>query len=96
MPAKQANIDKSGTLRPCTVVYVALTCLTLVTWLVSRMGLSGLDISLSVLLLALIKGLLIGDYYMGLRMVHGLWRLPILIWLLLPGSLITWAFVTSG
>ena len=96
MYSNQTNSEKRYAMRPCTVVYAALMALTFVTWLVGRMGLPGLDISLLVLALALLKGLLIGDYYMGLRVVHGLWRLPILIWLLLPGGLITWAFVSAS
>ena len=69
--------------------------LTCITWMIGKAGLSGLDISLLVLALALFKGLLVGDYFMGLRSVTGFWRLPILIWLLLPGGLITWAFLIS-
>lgn len=95
MKTDQINTKQDYLLRPCTVIYIALMGLTFVTWMIGRAGLSGLDISLLVLSLALFKGLLIGDYFMGLRFVTGFWRLPILIWLLLPGSLITWAFLIS-
>ncbi len=96
MHIQQIETEKSYALRPCTIVYVALIGLTLVTSMVGRMGLSGLDVSLLVLSLALLKGLLIGDYYMGLSAVRSFWRLSIIIWLLLPGGLITWAFVNSA
>ena len=92
---KQANTVRRYPIRPCTVIYIALMMLTVVTWMIGRAGLSGLDISLLVLSFALIKGLLIGDYYMGLRTVHGFCRWTIILWLLLPGGLITWAFMTS-
>ncbi|MCG6937886.1 MAG: cytochrome C oxidase subunit IV family protein [Gammaproteobacteria bacterium] len=82
--------------RPCTFVYIVLMTLTVITWLVGKAGLHGLEISLFVLSFALFKGLLIGDYYMGLRGIKGLWRWVIIIWLLLPGSLITWAFVSAS
>jgi len=82
-------------IRPCTVIYIALMGLTFITWMIGKAGLSGLDISLLVLALALFKGLLIGDYFMGLRYVTGFWRLPILIWIFLTGGLITWAFLIS-
>ena len=82
--------------RPCTIVYLGLMALTLTTWLIGRAGLSGTGIALVVLGFALLKGLLIGDYYMGLRGIRGLWRWAIILWLLVPGSLITWAFVSAA
>ncbi len=92
---KQSNAERPYPIRPCTFIYIVLMTLTVVTWMIGRAGLSGLDISLLVLSFALFKGLLIGDYYMGLRTVHGFWRWTIIIWLLLPGGLITWAFMIS-
>ena len=61
--------------------------------MIGKAGLSGFHVAFLVLLFALLKGLLIGDYFMGLRSVRGPWRWPIIIWLLVPGSLITWAFL---
>jgi hypothetical protein len=55
-----------------------------------------LHIALPVLFFALFKGLLIGDYYMGLKGVHGIWRWVIITWLAVPGSMITWAFVSAS
>ena len=69
--------------------------LTVVTWLIGKMGLSGLNISLLVLFFALIKGLLVGDYFMGLKTVRGIWRWPVRVWLFLPGALIAWAFIIA-
>jgi len=83
-------------IRPCTLIYILLMVLTLVTWGIGKAGLSGLSVSLIVLGFALFKGYLIGDYYMGLRGISGAWRWPIIIWLLIPGSLITWAFISAG
>ena len=83
-------------IRPCTFIYIVLIALTIVTWLIGKAGLSGLEIALTVLGFALVKGLLIGDYYMGLRGIKGIWRWVIIIWLVIPGALITWAFVISG
>ena len=83
-------------IRPCTLVYVVLMALTVTTWLLGKTGVSGLSIALPVLAFALFKGLLIGDYYMGLKGVHGLWRWAIIIWLVVPGSLITWAFISAS
>jgi hypothetical protein len=69
--------------------------LTGVTWGIGRAGLGGLEFSLLVLGIALLKGHLIGDWFMGLRHVRGIWRWVIAIWLLIPGGLITSAFVLT-
>jgi caa(3)-type oxidase subunit IV len=79
-------------IRPCTRVYLALMALTFITFAVGQLGLEGLSVSLLVLGLALLKGQLVGDFFMGLRGIRGLWRWVILIWLILPGGLITLAF----
>ena len=82
-------------LRPCTVVYLLLITLTGVTWLVGHLGLSGLSASLPVLALALLKGQWVGDFFMGLKGIRGAWRWVVSLWLLLPGVLITIAFVMA-
>ena len=88
--------SKPYALRPCTVVYLVLVVLTGVTWLVGHLGLSGLSVSLPILALALLKGQLVGDFFMGLKGVHGLWRWVVTLWLLVPGVAITIAFMMVG
>jgi len=83
-------------IRPCTWVYLLLMLLTLLTWTVGVMGLNGLTVALLVLGLSLIKGHLIGDYYMGLKLVSGGWRWVIVAWLIIPGVFISVAFYISG
>jgi len=83
-------------MRPCTFVYVLLMALTVVTWYVGVSQLGGLTFAFLVLGLSLLKGHLIGDYYMGLKAVSGIWRWVIVIWLLFPGSLIAIAFYSSS
>lgn len=83
-------------IRPCTLIYLALMSLTLLTWAIGKAGYSGLSISAMVLALALIKGVLIGDYFMGLNTLSSAWRWLIIIWLLVPASLIAIAFIISS
>ncbi len=83
-------------LRPCTVIYIILVSFTFITWLIGKSSLTGLGFSLAVLGIALIKGFMIGDYYMGLRGINSIWRWVIILWLFIPGCLITWAFVSAG
>ncbi|MCP4076924.1 MAG: O-succinylhomoserine sulfhydrylase [Gammaproteobacteria bacterium] len=82
--------------RPCTFVYILLMVLTVFTWYVGVSGLSGLSFAFLVLGLSLLKGHLIGDYYMGLKTVSGIWGWVIVIWLILPGSLIAIAFYSAS
>lgn len=87
------NLSPSSRLiRPCTQVYLLLVMLTLVTWGIGRAGLTGLSTAMQVLGFALLKGQLIGDWFMGLRFVSGPWRWVIVVWLLIPGLLIALAF----
>lgn len=83
-------------IRPCTLVYATLILLTVVTWAIGRSGLGGLWVSLLVLGFALVKGQLIGDWFMGLRGLRGIWRWVVLAWLTIPGGLITTAFVLAN
>jgi len=83
---------KPYAIRPCTRVYLVLMALTFVTFAVGQLGLKGLSVSLLVLGFALVKGQLVADFFMGLRGIRGPWRWVIIIWLILPGGLITLAF----
>ncbi len=83
-------------IRPCTRVFLVLIALTGITYAVGELGLGGLPVSLSVLGLALLKGSLVGDYFMGLQGLRGLWRWVIVLWLLLLGGLIALAFTLTS
>ena len=83
-------------IRNCTLVYLTMILLTIVTWYVGSIADAGLELSLMVLLIAMIKGQLVGDFFMGLRTLNGIWRWVVFIWLFIPGALITTAFVTAS
>lgn len=80
---------------PSTWVYGILIMLTFVTYSIGEEGLGGLQISLLVLGIAIIKGHLVGAYFMGLGKLRGLWRWPVSVWLIIPGGLIATAFSLS-
>jgi cytochrome c oxidase subunit IV len=82
-------------LRACTRVWLLMLLLTGVTFAIGQQGLSGPGISLAVLFLALFKGYLVGAWFMGLNRVRGFWRWPVTLWLVIPGGLITAAFIMS-
>ena len=82
-------------LRSCTIVYLVLMGLTLTTFVVGQLGLGGIGVSLLVLAFALIKGQMIGDWFMGLKGIRGIWRWVVTTWLFLPGGLIATAFYLS-
>lgn len=81
--------------RPCVRVYLLLMVLTGFTLAVGELPVSGLSISLAVLGLALFKGFLIGDFFMGLKGIRGIWRWVILLWLVPLGGLLALAFVLA-
>jgi cytochrome c oxidase subunit 4 len=91
----QTKQTRAG-LRPCTWVWLIMMALTLLTYLAGQAGLGGLPVSMTVLVLALLKGQLIGDYFMGLKGVRGFWRWPVSLWLFIPGGLIGAAFILSA
>lgn len=82
--------------RAATIVYIFLIISTFLTFFIGESGASSLTITLFVLALALIKGELVGSYFMGLAGIRSLWRLPVSIWLFIPGTLITIAFYLSA
>ena len=82
-------------LRACTWVWIILMLLSLVTYTIGQQGLSGLHISLLVLVFALLKGQLVGAYFMGLGRLRGFWRWPVTLWLIIPGGLISTAFILA-
>ena len=90
-----ARVRKSDWRRPCTLVYLVMLGLTAATYAVGTAGLGGLQLSLLVLGFALLKAHLVGDWFMGLRGLSGSWRWVVAIWVLIPGILITAAFVAA-
>ena len=83
-------------IRVCTWAWLIMMSLTLVTYLIGQAGLSGLSVSLTVLGIALVKGQMVGDLFMGLKPVRGFWRWPVTLWLFIPGALVTTAFVLAA
>ena len=61
--------------------------LTLITYFIGAAGLGGLGWSLMVLGFALVKGQIVGQYFMGLKQVKGFWRWPVTLWLAIPAML---------
>ncbi len=80
-------------IRHCTWIWLIMIGLTIVTYFIGRFEIEGLGVSLLVLGFALLKGQMVGDYFMGLRRLSGFWRWPVSLWLFLPGTLISIAFV---
>jgi cytochrome c oxidase subunit 4 len=80
-------------IRPCTRVWLLLLTLTFATYAAAQLGLQGKGLILGVLTLAIIKGQLVTDYFMGLRQVSGFWRPVLSAYLLIVGGLIAAAFL---
>ncbi len=88
--------EESANLAAANRTYSVLLALTFVTFLVGEAGMGGVLVSVAVLGAALLKGHLLGDHFMGLAQVRGLWRWIVLFWLLFPATLIGTAFVLAA
>lgn len=78
--------------RPCTRIWLLMLALTFITWAVAHLGLSGEKLMFGVLAIALFKGQLVADHFMGLRRVRGFWRYLLWGYLLILGAALTGAF----
>lgn len=85
--------ENRGLLRPCTLIWLLLIALTFATYAAAQFGLQGKGLVLGVLVLAMLKGQLVGDAFMGLRRVKGFWRPLLSAYLLIVGGLIATAFL---
>jgi hypothetical protein len=81
--------------RPCTLTWLVMLVLTFVTWAVAQLGLSGEGLMLGVLGIALFKGQLLVDRFMGLRRVRGFWRPLLSAYLFILGAALAGAFFLS-
>lgn len=79
--------------RFATGVWLALVLLTLLTVAIGEEITAGKTVMMSVLLIALIKGQLIANYFMGLRHVSWLWRGIILGYFVVVGSMVALAYL---
>lgn len=81
---------------PSTWVFSCLIALTFITFFLGQSEISGLWVTLIILGIAMLKGHLVGAYFMGLGRLRGPWRWPVTVWLIIPGSLIATAFILSN
>ncbi|MDH3354702.1 MAG: cytochrome C oxidase subunit IV family protein [Chromatiales bacterium] len=83
-------------MRPCTIVWLVLIALTLSTLAVGKFELidvmGGRPLVAFLLITTFIKGVMISDYFMGLKFVRRRWRIIPLIYLIIVCSLIWIAY----
>lgn len=75
-----------------TLVWLALVVLTLTTYAMGESGMAGNGAMLALLLIALVKGQMVANYFMGLRHAALGWRAVILAYFLIVGGLIALAY----
>lgn len=76
-----------------TAIWLALVMLTLLTFGIGEAGMAGQQVMLGLLCIALVKGQMVANYFMGLRHVSLWWRAVVLFYFLLVGGLIALAYV---
>jgi hypothetical protein len=79
-------------LRPCTLTWLALAGLTVVTFGIGEAGIGGGRVTAILLAIALVKSHLVAGVFMGLRATRPLWRLIMGTYLLLVCGLIGLAY----
>ena len=79
--------------RFATIIWLGLVILTMGTFLIGEEVTAGKTVMLSVLVISLIKGQLIANYFMGLRHVSWLWRGIILGYFVIVGGMIAIAYL---
>lgn len=90
-PAKPAGTFLG--LRRCTWVWLVLVGLTAASFGIGALGRGGVGFMALLLVIAMVKGHLISDFFMGLRLTNALWRAVMLAWLAIVGSGIAAAYL---
>ncbi len=76
-----------------TFIWALLVALTLATYNIDQLHWSGKVTMLSILAITLIKSQMVANFFMGLNKTKTLWRAIMLIYFLLVGGLIAYAYL---
>lgn len=77
------------------LIWITLLTLTLLTYFIGESDLVGALPMLAMLMISLIKGQLVANFFMGLRSVSWGWRLIMPSYFLLVGSFVALAYLNS-
>ncbi|GAB4346095.1 MAG: hypothetical protein Kow006_04130 [Gammaproteobacteria bacterium] len=78
------------------MVYLVMMVLTAITYAMGRMGMAGTSVVLVALFIALFKGQLVIDHFMGLRQVRWFWRAILYGYLVVLGVALAAAFILAS
>lgn len=76
-----------------TVIWLILVALTMLTFSIGETGMSGKNIMLTLLAIAMIKSQMVANYFMDLRNIRLLWRGIMLGYFVIVGGLIAAAYL---
>ena len=76
-----------------TVIWLLLVALTIATFSIGEAGMAGKNIMLILLSIAMIKSQIVANYFMALRQTKLIWRLVMLLYFVIVGSLIALAYL---
>ena len=86
MPTSQSTLFS-------TVIWLLLVALTIATFSIGEAGMAGKNIMLILLSIAMIKSQIVANYFMALRQTKLIWRLVMLLYFVIVGSLIALAYL---
>ena len=76
-----------------TVIWLLLVALTVATFSIGEAVMAGKNIMLILLSIAMIKSQMVANYFMALRQTKLIWRLVMLLYFVIVGSLIALAYL---
>lgn len=79
-----------------TAIWTALVALTVATYSIGETGFAGKSAMLALLLIALVKGQMVANYFMGLRQAHVWWRALVFFYFVLVGGMIAMAYLMGA
>lgn len=87
------STDNTRASRFFTSIWLILVALTIVTFSIGEAGLAGKNIMLALLLISMVKGQMVANYFMGLRHVNVWWRAIVFGYFLIVGGMIAIAYL---
>lgn len=76
-----------------TIIWLLLVALTIATYSMDTLGMSGKHTMLTLLAITMLKSQMVANYFIGLRKTRRLWRGIMLGYFLIVGSLIALAYL---
>jgi cytochrome c oxidase subunit IV len=79
-----------------TLIWLILIALTLATYNIDQLRWSGKATMMTILVITLIKSQMVANFFMGLNKTKTIWRVIMLVYFLIVGGLIAYAYLLGS